>query len=342
MSAKNSKTVEFSGRSRASVDREAILVSGRDQMQARVDALQGQVREKESWKQKLYAAIAAGRGDWQIRAAGDTAIEIKALTETANGILEGVAEFNKRIEAERAIRPERAKICGQLADLAAARLGQDGQVQEKINALRAALRERGETTARMAELAEQVEFAGDLDSQRGDELAASLPAFLEESEIRTADLLGGPSDVLIRAVARQRVDTGVGESLRHVGIYEPGHPLLLTPQEFAQLSRTDIKHPKAGAFDGQPIYTLAPQRVCSQEQYESDLAEAEAEGVPVGRIWSRQDAERNGVAKQTWEAFTAEQEFKQRVEDIRSRTGRGLEFAIHTAERERRDGRRYV
>ena len=284
---RKTEVTEFTTRSRASRLREEALVSQRAELDLQLGVIQRKVVEAETSRKGLTQAAARG-GSWQLGYLPTVNQELKALRDTEETLEESIAELDGQVEAERAVPPNRGKIQGQLTALFESRLEQDGKIQEVVNQLRAVLSERAKLTARMAALAEQLEFAEDLDQQRFDELAAALPAtLLVESERRTAALLGIPGDDFVPAVAREHLVLPQ-ETLRHAGIVEPGEKFLLSPPDFDRLTRIDV-HDPTNPYD---THAVCRQQCCCPDEFADDSALAENDGRSVGEVWRLKDAER--------------------------------------------------
>jgi hypothetical protein len=298
------ETSDFSPRSKASVIREEQLLAQIARVETQLSFTARKISEEERTKQITLRQLAQGRRDgWTNITLDNATRDLADLTRRKASLEQFKAELTRTLEAERAIPADRARIQAQLAALAAERHERDAAIEEAIGQLRGVLEVRGKLSARMSELADKIEFSGDLDQERFDRLAASLPSILGESKQRLEALLGVPGTA--RGVARVRLE--LSESLRSLGIVLPGHELLLTQQEFDALSRADAPEANraapgtiVNAGSGREAWRLRPQQVCSVEQFEADKAEAERRGCSVEQVWRAQDEERNAAAAQRY------------------------------------------
>lgn len=299
MARKEAATIEFAPRSQASILRQEELETKRARLQVWVRNVKEEIAELEKRRDSVAKSKLEGEA-WAWRSLEAFIAELRAkrdLLEIHEGQLReveaGIAACTPTPD-DAAARQENQQA---LAALAEERLGLDADVDAALNTLRSLLEQRGELRSRMTQRAQALELDLDLDQERFDALAASLPEKMERRSRTWAERFLGRPAKPVRAFARGRVV--VPETLAQAGIYSLGDELVLSEEEFAELRRTDRPAPTTEA-----PWRCQPRGVFTPAEYEE--AQREAEGTfdssTVADIISRQDAASDQENKARWEA----------------------------------------
>lgn len=259
---------------------------------------------------------------------GRVLAEIEERKLTIRSLREVKAGLETQIEAECRIPEGRAASLDKLAKLARARLESDAATEKLLEGVRASLAKRREITAEMRALAPALEFSGDFDEARFDALERSVGPVLPESQRRTRLLLGETGAGIVRCIARVHLE--IGETFFRAGIFEPGEEVLLSQEEFDELSQAqlDLGVDETTLADEIPK-RYVPARVCSPEQFAAD----KAAGSDVRDVWAGQDFEDREARIARRSVLCTQRRWDRLVEEYSTRNGWSSEQARREVER---------
>lgn len=281
----------FTARSRKSIQEEQWLekeLARRNALKRRAeDTLAGLAREKEQ-----FLKLVTDGESWADRALSDTLGKIEAeqrkltvFTEEASKAQADLDNFRAGIEA---YAGERARIQGNLAELAGARLELDCELERMLREELAILKLREDVVKLMERQAAAIDLSGDF--------SAGVPASLHEAlslEIVSASKAWNARFRGEEAHLKAYVVSGASfepeaETLYRKAVYNFGETVFLLEEEAAPLLRNDRPTP------GGPEWSCLPPSLMTAE----DFAAAKAEAGPLGSLMVYYFSQRHGELEQ--------------------------------------------
>jgi hypothetical protein len=245
--------------------------------------------ENRKWMLRQNAGKDAGKWDRGIANA-------TAMLRDQREILSIYQEQRDQLNAEvAALDPtpkqiaERAKQQSRLMQIAGERLEKDREADSLVAQLRTLLAARGELTAAMTEIAEDLEFRigeSGLDARRFERLLDSLPEELAATSERWNAWFFGKQESVTRYIVRDE-RLILPETLAHHGVLHCGDEVFLTDEEARELLREDRRGPERELS--------VPPNLLTVEAHEALQNRAKEKGVTVADVLFWEDVERGWV-----------------------------------------------
>jgi hypothetical protein len=232
----------FTARSRKSIRTEQALVkelARRNALKCRVeDSLDTLSREKK----RLVKLITNGDA-WADKALSDTLGNIDAeerkLTVFTEEALEARAALDDFLAGVEAYAPERARVQGNLADLAAARLELDRELERLLRAALAILEVREQTVSLIREQAAAIDLTGSFETGVPASLHEALSLEIVCASARwNARFLGEEKHLKPYVVSVESFEPEI-ETLTRKAVYSFGETVYLLEEEVAEFLRND-------------------------------------------------------------------------------------------------------